>query len=158
MRGLNRIRPEPPALLAKINDLNILCARLPYDVVALLARFIAGMVFFRSGLTKVDWNSWTIAPSTYFLFANEFKVPVIPPEWAAVMATSLELTAPVLLWSGLLTRPAALALLGMVLVIQLFVYPGSYVEHGLWAVALLLLVKFGPGRLAVDSLLRPKGE
>jgi putative oxidoreductase len=145
-------------LLAKLNDLNTLFARLPYDVLALLARFIAGMVFFRSGLTKVDWNSWTIAPSTYFLFANEFKVPVIPPEWAAVMATSVELTAPLLLWLGLLTRPAALALLGMVLVIQLFVYPGAFVEHGLWAVALLALVKFGPGRLAVDSLLGPKAE
>jgi putative oxidoreductase len=144
-----RCRSDPTLL----TRLDALCARLPYDVLALLARFAVGMVFFRSGLTKVDWNTWTIAPSTYFLFANEFKVPVIPPELAAMMATSLELTAPILLWLGLLTRPAALALLAMVLVIQTFVYPGSYVEHGLWAVALLVLVKFGPGRLALDSLL-----
>ena len=56
---------------------------------------------------------------------------------------------------GLFSRPAALALLGMTLVIEIFVYPNAFDTHGVWAVALLYLAKFGPGRLALDRLLFP---
>ena len=53
----------------------------------------------------------------------------------------------------MLTRPAALALLGMTLVIEIFVYPNAFDTHGVWAVALLYLAKFGPGNLALDRFL-----
>jgi putative oxidoreductase len=41
-------------------------------------------------------------------------------------------------------------------VIQVFVYPNAFDTHGVWAVALLYLAKFGPGTLALDRLLVPR--
>jgi putative oxidoreductase len=126
---------------------------IPYDLIALLARVIIGLVFFKSWLTKVDLATWSIRPATFFLFANEYKVPVVPPELATYLAATTELIGPLLLWLGLATRLSATALLGMTLVIQTFVYPGSYMDHGQWAIGLLMLMKFGPGRLSADALI-----
>jgi putative oxidoreductase len=69
------------------------------------------------------------------------------------MAAVMELSMPLLLWAGFATRFAALALLGMTLVIELFVYPEAYVMHGLWAVALLMLIKYGAGAISLDYLI-----
>lgn len=70
------------------------------------------------------------------------------------MATAAELTLPWLIWIGLGARFAALALLGMTLVIQTFVFSDAYVTHGLWAIALLMICKFGAGGLSLDHLIR----
>jgi putative oxidoreductase len=70
------------------------------------------------------------------------------------MATTVELTAPILLWLGLATRLGAAAMLGMTLVIQIFVYPQSYPTHLLWAGPLLYLILRGPGVLSIDHLFR----
>ena len=111
-----------------------------------------GTVFLRSGLLKLDgWADGT----TLALFREEYRLPLLSPELASSLATAAELTLPVLLFAGLLTRPAALALLAMTLVIQIFVYPNAFDTHGVWAVALLYLAKFGPGTLAIDRLLAP---
>ena len=61
---------------------------------------------------------------------------------------------PWFIWIGFGARFAALALLGMTAVIQTFVYPDAYMTHGLWAVALLMIVKFGAGPLSIDHLIR----
>ncbi len=126
--------------------------RIPADLIAVLARVVVGLVFWNSARTKVD--GFTIKPSTYFLFKEEYKVPLIAPEIAAYMATLAEHICPILLWIGLATRFSATALLIMTLVIQTFVYPGAYVTHGLWAVALLYLMANGPGVLSLDHLIR----
>lgn len=123
---------------------------IPCSFIPLLARVIMGLVFFNSWRTKIDFETWSIKPATFFLFANEYKVPLIPPELATYMATAAELICPILLWIGLGTRFAAAALLAMTLVIQLFVYPNAYVLHGTWAVALLFLMRYGPGKLSLD--------
>ena len=125
--------------------------RTPHDLIAVLSRFVVGMVFWQSGLTKID--GFSIKASTFFLFANDFKLPFLPPDVAAYMATAAELACPILLWLGFGTRFAALALLIMTLVIQIFVFPGSYVTHGLWAIGLLYLIKYGPGVLSVDHFI-----
>jgi putative oxidoreductase len=88
-----------------------------------------------------------------YLFEKTYKVPVIPPEIAAYMAATAEHIFPLLLWAGLATRLSATALLMMTLVIQIFVYPNAYVTHGLWAIGLLYLMKYGPGRLSLDHLI-----
>lgn len=124
----------------------------PYSLIALLARIIIGLVFFKSGLTKID--GFALKDATFYLFAEEYKVPFIPPVLAAYMATAAELTMPWFIWFGFGARFAALALLGMTAVIQTFVYPDAYMTHGLWAVALLMIVKFGAGALSVDHLVR----
>jgi putative oxidoreductase len=88
------------------------------------------------------------------LFANEYRVPLLPPELAAYLATAVELTAPILLLLGFATRLAAAAMLGMTLVIQLFVYPENYPDHLLWAGPLLYLILRGPGAFSLDQLIR----
>jgi putative oxidoreductase len=82
----------------------------------------------------------------------EYRVPVLPPDVAAVLATAAELGGAVLIFLGLFTRFAALALLGVVAVIQLFVFPGHWAEHLLWASLLLLLLARGAGVLSLDHV------
>jgi putative oxidoreductase len=139
-------------LTRSLSRLNALLGRLPWDVAALALRVFPAVVFFLSGRTKVD--GWRIADSTWFLFEHEYALPLIPPAWAAVLATLAEHLFPVLLVAGLATRLSALALLAMTAVIQLFVYPDAWVTHGLWAAAFLALIAGGPGRLSLDHLLR----
>jgi putative oxidoreductase len=132
--------------------LNSLAAKIPADVVMLLLRIFPALVFWQSGQTKVD--GWRIADSTWFLFEQEYALPLIPPNIAAVAATLAEHILPVLMIVGLLTRLSALGLLGMTAVIQIFVYPDAWMTHGLWAAALLAVLAFGPGRLSADRALR----
>jgi putative oxidoreductase len=124
--------------------------RIPADLIALLARISIGTVFLRSGLLKLEgWENGT----TLSLFETEYVLPFLQPKIAAYLATGAELTFPFLLFAGLLTRFAALALLLMTLVIQIFVYPNAFDTHGTWAVALLFLMKYGAGHLSLDYLL-----
>jgi putative oxidoreductase len=87
------------------------------------------------------------------LFADEYKVPLLPPELAAHLAAYAEHLFPILLVLGLLTRASALALFGMTAVIQIFVYPDAWPTHLVWATALLYLAARGAGRLSLDSVL-----
>jgi len=137
-------------MTALLLRLDALLAQIPHELLALLARLSIGTIFLRSGLLKLEgWASGT----TLALFREEYKLPLLPPELASWMATAAELSLPILLFLGLFTRPAALALLGMTLVIEIFVYPNAFDTHGVWAVTLLYLAKFGPGSLALDRLL-----
>src|SRR5439155_20388498 len=90
----------------------------PYAVLAIPLRLAVATVFWNSAMTKLA--NWEAALA---LFTDEYKVPVLPPEVAAYIAVTIELTTPVLLVSGLFTRPAAAVLLGMVTVIVIFGYP-----------------------------------
>ena len=125
--------------------------RIPLALILLLTRVAVGLVFYMSGLTKIE--GFALKPATFFLFEEEYKVPLLSPVVAAYLATAAELTLPWFLWFGLGARFAALALLGMTTVIQVFVYPGAYVTHGLWAAALLLIIRFGAGALSIDRLI-----
>ncbi len=136
---------------ALISRLNLLAARIPFDIVALMLRIFPALVFWQSGRTKVD--GWRIADSTWFLFEQEYALPLIPPPVAAVMATAAEHLLPVLMILGLFTRLSAFGLLAMTAVIQIFVYPDAWMTHGLWAAALLAVVALGPGRISLDHFL-----
>lgn len=128
--------------------------RLPYSPLGLLARLAIGLVFWNSGRTKVDgWNILQVSDKTALLFREEYKVPLLPPEMAALLAQMAEHVFPVLLFVGLASRFSALALFAMTLVIEIFVYPQAYVIHGTWAAILLMIVKFGPGKISLDHLL-----
>lgn len=123
--------------------------RIPTDFIAAIARISIATVFLRSGMLKLEgWNDGT----TLALFTDEYKLPFIAPKAAAYLATTAELTLPVLLLLGFMTRYAALALLCMTLVIEVFVYPGAFDTHGVWAVSLLFLMKHGAGALSFDRL------
>jgi putative oxidoreductase len=128
-----------------------LLEQIPQSFIALLARIVVGLVFFKSGLTKIE--GFHVTDTAVLLFAEEYKLPLISPWLAAHLAAFTELTMPLFLFAGLATRFAALALLGMTLVIEVFVYPQAYIIHGLWAVALLTLIKHGAGAFSLDYLL-----
>ncbi len=137
-----------------VDSLIGLLARVPLSLIALLGRLSIGLVFWNSGRTKVDgWNIFHVNEKTLFLFREEYKVPYLPPELAALMAQVAEHVLAALIIVGLATRFSALGLLIMTIVIQVFVYPGSYVLHGTWAAILLMLIKYGPGTLSVDHLI-----
>ncbi|HET7133736.1 MAG TPA: DoxX family protein [Gammaproteobacteria bacterium] len=127
-----------------------LCAwleRFPLSIIQLAMRVGVGAAFFRSGLLKI--GSWEFAVQ---LFRDEYKVPLLDPVVAAKMATALELGVPWLLFLGIATRVATLPLLGMIAVIQIFVYPNAWSDHLLWTSILVFLLTRGPGALSVDHL------
>ena len=119
------------------------------SLVLLLERFWMARVFFKSGLTKLDDWSNTIA-----LFTTEYNVPMVSPAFAAYSSTAIELSAPVFLMVGLASRLATLPMLAMTAVIQL-TYE-SHPDHAVWALMLLTILSFGPGKLSIDELLRRK--
>ena len=122
--------------------------RVPYSVLILVARAATFSVFIHSGLQKLsDWNA------TLMLFRDEYKVPVLPPEVAAYMAASMELGLSTLILLGLLTRLSALGLLGMVAVIQIFVYPMAWPDHIQWLGFMIFIVCRGPGAFSLDALI-----
>lgn len=130
---------------------DMLSALINHTSLALVSRLAIAGIFLSSGRTKVD-GFLTVNDSAYALFRDEYKVPLIPPEIAAHMATYAEHLFPLLLVLGLFTRLSALALLGMTAVIQTFVYPDAWVTHLSWAGLLLYLAGRGAGPLSCDRL------
>lgn len=128
--------------------LHTLLSRIPDNALLLAARVFPAAIFWQSGQTKVD--GFALNDSVVFLFAEEYKLPLLPPELAATLAAIAEHVFPVLLVLGLATRLSALALLGMTATIQIFVYPDAWPTHGVWAVALLLVAMKGPGAWSLD--------
>ena len=123
--------------------------RVPYTLLAVPLRFAVATVFWNSAMAHLA--SWD---TTLTLFEEEYKVPILPPEIAAYMAVGIEVSTPILLVFGLLTRVAAAVLLGMVTVIEVFVYPEAWPTHVQWAAMLLVLLARGPGKLSLDWLVR----
>lgn len=139
--------------------------RIPHAWIALLARFSIAAIFWQSGQTKIEGLAinfingefslgWPrLSESALTLFEYEYQLPLISPALAAPMAALAEHVFPVLILVGLATRFSALALLAMTVVIQLFVYPGAYATHGVWAAVLLMLIARGPGAYSLDHRL-----
>ena len=128
-------------------------AAVPEAGLALLLRVGVATPFFLSGRTKVE-GLLTITPSTRYLFAEEYRLPLLAPDLAAHLATYSEHLLPILLVLGLATRPAAAGLLFMTLVIQVVVEPGGWPFHLLWAGPLAYLIARGPGAISLDRVLK----
>ena len=124
-----------------------LAGRFPLSVLQVMFRLAIAAVFLKAGLNKVA--SWEL---TVQLFAEEYKVPVLPPEVAATLAATFEIGCSTLLILGLATRLATLPLLAMIVVIQTTVYPNAYAEHLTWASILLFLLTRGGGTWSLDRL------
>jgi putative oxidoreductase len=123
-------------------------SRFPLSIIQLAGRIGVGAVFFKAGLLK--YKSWEF---TVLLFRDEYRVPLLDPAVAARMAMVQELTIPIFLFLGLGTRLATLPLLGMILVIQVFVYPNAFNDHLVWGAILLLLLTRGPGVFSLDHVI-----
>src|SRR3954468_5327737 len=127
-----------------------LAERIPYSVIALASRIAVADVFWRSGRTKV--SGFSIREETFYLFREEYKVPLLPPDLAAYLSTVGEHVLPLLLFFGLASRLSAIGLFAMTAVIQLFVVPGGWPEHVLWLSLLTLIIARGPGAFSIDQL------
>lgn len=151
-----------PALQRRVRTALAWLEQIPLSAVALLARFSIAAVFWKSGQTKIEGIAIDLVDGTFgvgwprlsdsavALFRDEYRLPLLSPEFAAVAAAAAEHVLPLLLTIGLATRLSALGLLAMTAVIQLFVYPDAYPTHGVWAALLLYLVVTGPGKASID--------
>ena len=133
--------------------------RFPYSIIALAARLFPATVFWRSGQTKID--GWQVSDNALELFREEYKLPFVDPAVMAHVTVFAELCLPPLLIIGFASRFVALALLGMTLVIEVFVYPHAWPTHGTWAACFLLVIARGPGAISIDAQIersRPDGS
>ncbi len=135
------------SLIAVYRSALKLADRLPLSLVQLAGRVAVALVFWQSAQTKLA--SW---PVTLQLFAFEYNLPLIEPALAAPLATAAEIIGAALLFLGLFSRLGALMLLGVVAVIQIFVYPGHWGEHLMWSSLLLLILARGAGVVSLDYL------
>ena len=134
--------------IGRLDAVRTWLTRFPLSIIQLAGRIGVGATFFKAGLLK--YQSWEF---TVRLFQEEYRVPLLDPALAARIAMVQELTIPILLFLGLATRIATIPLLGMIGVIQTFVYPNAYNEHLVWGSILVLLLTRGPGVISVDHLI-----
>jgi putative oxidoreductase len=125
------------------------------SLASLAIRLYVGWQFLKAGLAKL--NDWS---ATLALFHDEYKVPLLPPDLAAYLGAGGELVFPLLLFVGLFSRPAALALffvnaMAVISYPQLFSFecPAAVNDHFYWGALLLVVVAFGPGRFSLDALI-----
>lgn len=161
-----QILAAPGGLTAALDQVINLLKRVPDSLIAFVGRFSIAAVFWLSGQTKVQGFAinlvngefalgWPrLSDSLVDLFREEYRLPLVPPELAAPMAAFAEHFFPLLILLGLATRFSALALLGMTLTIQFFVYPDAWwSEHALWSALALVLAVRGAGLFSLDALL-----
>lgn len=143
-------------LLTKpVNLISQLCDALA-PVADLLIRMWLFKVFFVSGLTKIQ--SW---PTTLMLFKNEYHVPILSPEVAAILGTAAELGLPLLILIGIGGRLPAIGLFAFniiaVVSYQSFllspVGAAGLMQHILWGFMILSIISHGHGTLSIDRLL-----
>jgi putative oxidoreductase len=134
-------------LLARLDRPRAAARRFPLSLIEFGMRLAVGATFFRSGLLKYESFDTAIA-----LFRDEYRLPLLPPELAAILGTAVELSAPVLLVLGVGARFGAAALLAMTLTIQFLVYPENWPEHLMWGSILAYVLSRGAGKLSIDRL------
>jgi putative oxidoreductase len=139
--------PSMPTLVDRLEALRATGRRFPLSLLEFGMRLAVGATFFRSGMDK--YQSFDTAIT---LFRDEYRLPLLPPEIAAYMGTTVELCAPVLLVFGVFARLGAAALLVITLTIQFLVYPENWPEHLMWASILTYVLSRGAGALSIDRI------
>lgn len=120
---------------------------------ALVLRTFVGWQFIKSG-----WLKFTSWDNTLYLFTEEYHVPLLPPELAAVAGTGGELIFGALVALGLAGRLSALGLslvniMAVVSYAHVLLAPGYEAAlgmHELWGLMLAVIVIYGPGGLSLD--------
>lgn len=126
----------------------------------LLLRVWVALAFWKAGVVKLDDPA-----GTSYLFQEVYHVPLLPPHFAALLGTWIELITPWLLGLGILARPTA-AFLFVYNLICVISYPDlwphgfwhgligdGFADHKVWGMMLLVLIARGGGALSVDAAL-----
>jgi putative oxidoreductase len=146
------------------------CSFIPYALVALGLRLVIARVFFLDGQTRVegprvplnlhDIDFSVVLPlqvkaETFVAFLTHYTALPLPPLLSAYAVSYAEFILPVMLVLGLGTRFAALALLVMTAMIQVYVLPQAlWSVHIYWAAILTVLLALGPGQVSIDAVIR----
>ena len=146
-------------MLRLFDPLIRLFERIPCSFIALLARLSVAWPLWEAGRVRVSggWDVVTPRSSTMTMYLGGYKIRWIPYEAAAIATQLAEFALPILLAVGLASRFAALGLLVLIIVFEVFVHPGPYALHGAWAALLLLVIKAGPGSFSLDGALGRRG-
>ena len=146
-------------MLRLLDPLIRLFERIPYSFIALLARLSVAWPLWEAGRVRVSggWDVVTPHYSTMTMYLGGYNIRWIPYEAAAIATQLAEFALPILLAVGLASRFAALGLLVLIIVFEVFVHPGPYALHGAWAALLLLVIKAGPGSFSLDGALGRRG-
>jgi len=123
-------------------------------ILLLFTRLWVANVFLKSGYLKI--TTWE---STLYLFEEEYQVPFLPWEMAAYLGTAAELILPLFLLLGLLTRPIAAALFVfniMAVISYPVIWQGSFYDHQLWGLMMLINIVWGAGLLSIDYPLKKR--
>jgi len=132
----------------------------------LLLRIWVALAFWHAGVVKFEDPM-----GTQFLFNVMYQVPLLPPDFAAVLGTWIELIVPWFIAFGLLTRPFALFLF-VYNIIAFASFPAlwphgfwvslfntsDFADHKIWGLMLLVVIAWGPGRLSLDALFMRIGK
>jgi putative oxidoreductase len=163
--------PDERSTVARVIDRFVaVCSFIPYAVVALVLRFVMARVFFLDGQTRVDgphlsysfhgFDISVVLPvqvkaETLFTFLTQYAALPLPGETAAYLVGYAEFLLPLMLMLGFGTRIAALGLLIMTAMIQIFVLPEALWSTQIyWASLLLVLLSLGPGPISLDHVIR----
>jgi len=146
-------RSQSPAgaspLIARLNAVRDWLGQFPLSILQLTMRFGVGLYWFKGALLRIQSPEFGLK-----LFQEEYKVPFLDPALAMHLANFNETVCSVLLFLGLFSRLATLPLLvQQLLIIQIFVYPQSYVDTLLQGSCLLFILTRGPGVFSLDYLI-----
>lgn len=146
------------------------CKFVPYALVALGLRLIMARVFFLDGQAKVEGMRFPLSfqdfyfslvvpmqvkAETFSAFMIKYAAVPVPPMLAAYLVSYAEFILPIMLVLGFATRFAAIGLLIMTALIQIYVLPEAlWSVHVYWAAMLLVLISRGPGQISIDHIIR----
>jgi len=146
------------------------CSFIPYALVAVVLRLVMARLFFLDGQTRIegprvplnvqDFDFSVVLPlqvkvETIGAFLNQYAAVPVSPVLGAYLLSYAEFILPICLLLGFGTRFAALGMLIITALIQIYVAPDAlWSVHVFWAAILLVLLSRGPGSISVDAIIR----
>ena len=169
-RADERARRSRSILRMTVDSFVAACQFIPYAAVALALRIMMAKVFFFDGQSLIDGLRYSVDVQGFnlsVLVPTQIKgeaiaalaaahpllpLPVIPTGYLIGYA---EFILPIMLLIGFGSRFAALGLLLVTALIQLYAAPEMFWSvHIYWAAILAVLVSQGPGQISFDYIVR----
>jgi len=173
-RAAERARRSRSVVGLMVDSFVSACSFIPYALVALALRLVMARVFFLDGQTRINGPRFSLSTQdllpgfdfsvvlpmevkaqTFGAFLTQYAALPVPPMLAAYLVSYAEFILPIMLVLGLGTRLAALGLLIMTALIQIFVLPQAlWSVHIYWAAILMVLLSRGAGQFSLDHIIR----